>query len=48
MYLLDTKMKNALLKCFEEIKNGGTVLFLYSKILSCKNDIQNDNLTNTI
>jgi hypothetical protein len=33
---------------FRRDKNGGAVLFLYSKNLSCKNDIENDNLTNTI
>jgi hypothetical protein len=41
--LLDAKMKNVLVKCFRD-KKVGTVLFLYSKILSCKNDTDNDNL----
>jgi hypothetical protein len=43
--LLDAKIKKCSSKIFRRDKKVGTVIFLYSKILSCKIDAQNDNLT---
>jgi hypothetical protein len=44
--LLDAKMKNALVKCFEE-KKVSTFLSFILKFWVVKTDTENENLTNT-